>query len=570
MNGQWLRKTFGVSCLLILLAASAQAQTISASIDSLPGKNIQWTTLTQINVPPLQPVNVQPLNGALIRSVADGVVLMATPFRDRNPLFTPLGRPKFAQWKVTLASDSIKVVFDSGATTRTGNAIMVRRALLKTGVAYAWQVRYADASGKADTMWSEWSGATTFTLTTSVIQGVKPDGIKLGDLKFGVPVYADRSLPIVTGIPWPLTGNPFLLTRSSDALTSGPGTLITFSSDLPTTVVVAYDDRATTLPQWLWTFKAFTAIPPYMVPMATMAGASVSTMGPSIASSTICWPLPPIYYHPKLVVSDREAPLRRLLVKAFKAGEAVELGKNLPLPRTIVPPMMTTDTAGCTVASDGSVLGGASISTMPVARPPLRMYSVIVMPQYTPTPTPIATPTPTPKPIMPPIMPPIVIGSGSGVPTNTVTSLATGTVTVRATASVLATSVITPAVTPKPTPRPTPAVTPTPKPTPRPTPVVTPTPKPTPRPTPTVTPTPKPTPRPTPTVTPTPKPTPRPTPTVTPTPKPTPRPTPVVTPTPKPTPRPTPAVTPTPKPTPRPTPVVTPTPKPTPRPTPVV
>lgn len=111
--------------------------------------------------------------------------------------------------------------------------------------------------------------------------------------------------PIIAKNPWKLEQEAFIQTRIEDAKTTVPGTLISFKSDYNVTVYVAYDDRATTLPQWLWTFKPYTAVPP--------KGKAVGFI-----------------QNLKLMASDRDAIWRRLLVKDFSSAETIALGSNLP------------------------------------------------------------------------------------------------------------------------------------------------------------------------------------------------------------------------------------------------
>lgn len=309
------------------------------------GRVIPPGNTSAVNRPPLRPINIDPANGAYVKALGDSLVLRATAFRDPDKPRSANGRQLYAQWVVKTAADGATVI-DSGATTRALNMFSVSAAQLQTSVTYCWTVRYADASTKADSMWSAWSLPTKFLILPSVIKELTPATVIQGVVRQGEPVYADKQLPVILSAPPQLQGNPFLRTLDADAKTSGPGTLISFKSDLPGRVVVAYDNRATTLPQWLWSFSAWKPQCPGQ------------TAGPR--------PAQPV----KLVVLDSKAPMRKLYYKTFGTSQTVELGMNLPTPGT------TTTTQA------------------------LKMYSVIVEPNFAsviPTPTP--KPTPTPRPV---------------------------------------------------------------------------------------------------------------------------------------------------------------------------
>lgn len=302
------------------------------------------SSATQANRAPARPVNIEPRNGSKIhfQGPRDTILLLhASPFKDPDRANTPNGRPRYSQWVVTTSSQAGAAILDSGPTTRTQSIFLLRRGLLKSGTTYFWSVRYADASAQAETMWSPWSAPTKFSTEPEVIKELSPATLRVSAVKPGDSIYLNRILPVIIKAPCGLGNQPLILTRSGDALTSGPGTLISFKSDLPLSVYVAYDDRATTLPQWLWSFAPYPPPPP---PIASLkAGVAYCPLPPALSRERNAF---------KLYVTDRAAPLRRLLVRDFATTETVALGNNLPDP-ALAPPTTVT----------------------------LQMYSVIVQPR---------------------------------------------------------------------------------------------------------------------------------------------------------------------------------------------
>lgn len=285
-----------------------------------------------VNQSPERPFNIEPRNGIVLHFGPRDttVVLRATPFHDRDQKKSALGHQLFAQWVVTTSTLSTSFVYDSGPTTRSLNFLTLRRGLLDSNTTYYWSVRYADASGDPATMWSPWSLPTRFSTEPILIKKLQPADLRVGVVKVGQSLYVNRILPVIAKNPWKLEQEALILTRSDDAKTTAPdATPVSFKSDLPVNVFVAYDDRATTLPQWLWSFKPYTATPP--------KGKAVGFI-----------------QNLKMLTTDREAHYRRLLVKDFAADGTITLGANLPDPSTLAP---TTSTLK------------------------LKMYNVIVQPQ---------------------------------------------------------------------------------------------------------------------------------------------------------------------------------------------
>lgn len=307
-----IQKHIGIFVLVFLLAIAGLAGPSAAkskenSKDKGKGKG-PGAAITTVNQSPYQPLNSEPRNGTLLHfegSRDKYVTLRAKPFRDPDSKSTLSGRQRFSQWVVTTSTVGDAVVYDSGATTRSLTALSLSRSLLKSNITYKWSVRYADASGDAATMWSPWSKPTTFVTEPQLIKELQPAELRVGVTKVGQPLYVNRILPIIAKNPWKLEQEAFIQTRIEDAKTTVPGTLISFKSDYNVTVYVAYDDRATTLPQWLWTFKPYTAVPP--------KGKAVGFI-----------------QNLKLMASDRDAIWRRLLVKDFSSAETIALGSNLP------------------------------------------------------------------------------------------------------------------------------------------------------------------------------------------------------------------------------------------------
>nr|WP_237488004.1 kelch repeat-containing protein [Hufsiella arboris] len=90
--------------------------------------------------------------------------------------------------------------------------------------------------------------STTDSLVTNLVATTgKP--YRIGTLAAGITYYTDRTYKI-TSVPSSLTGVPFLLTANDDK-SNNSSSLLSFNLTKEATVFVAYDSRATVLPNWL-------------------------------------------------------------------------------------------------------------------------------------------------------------------------------------------------------------------------------------------------------------------------------------------------------------------------------
>jgi len=113
-----------------------------------------WFTAETASLPPQQPVNAYPENGA--------VEVITVPELTASAFVPAAGSEGHAasHWQVTETQGDYSLpVFDSGRDATNLAGIDISPGTLNYNTAYWWRVRYQDANGA----WSEWSSETGFT-----------------------------------------------------------------------------------------------------------------------------------------------------------------------------------------------------------------------------------------------------------------------------------------------------------------------------------------------------------------------------------------------------------------------
>ncbi len=131
-------------------------------VQDITGAWSAWSTQTwftvMANLPPNQPINESPANGATGVSVTP--ILNASPFSDPDPTgYDALSESlAAAEWQVTATAGNYAnpVATHGGAAT---SVVVLPAAKLSPSTTYYWHVRYQDNHGN----WSAWSLETSFT-----------------------------------------------------------------------------------------------------------------------------------------------------------------------------------------------------------------------------------------------------------------------------------------------------------------------------------------------------------------------------------------------------------------------
>ncbi len=116
---------------------------------------------------------------------------------------------------------------------------------LELGQTYYWRVRYANAA-----VWSDFAVFTT--MTDPPLANLQPINYELAFLKLNDEYYIDSSFPLKS-IPAPLQNLVWMKTANADKQNNS-ASFITFDLLKPSTVYIAYDRRATSIPTWLKKF----------------------------------------------------------------------------------------------------------------------------------------------------------------------------------------------------------------------------------------------------------------------------------------------------------------------------